>query len=261
MSWRRAGRHAACEAGGRVEPVTIDFQLEALLRLVLAGIAAGILGVEREAADEPAGTRTFAVVGIGSCLFTLAAVQAFDGQADATSRVAAQIVTGIGFLGAGTIIQVRDPVHGLTTAAGILGRRRGRGGVRLGALRARRRDDGAAAVFIAVVGREMPTPKRSVEAAEAHDDDAGRAPEARLGWPAIAATRQRSPREQDAIPSTSGSPTFAPSGAKPAMRAGTRPRRRRPSAPCPGDTRAAMRRGAPGAGPGCVASARGPPSA
>jgi putative Mg2+ transporter-C (MgtC) family protein len=97
----------------------IDAQLEALFRLVLAGLAAGILGAERESADKPAGTRTFAVVGIGACLFTLGAEQAFGGADDPVSRVVAQIVTGIGFLGAGTIIQVKERVEGLTTAAGI----------------------------------------------------------------------------------------------------------------------------------------------
>jgi putative Mg2+ transporter-C (MgtC) family protein len=59
------------------------------------------------------------VVGIGACLFTVASEKAFGGADDATSRVAAQIVTGIGFLGAGTIIQVKNRVEGLTTAAGI----------------------------------------------------------------------------------------------------------------------------------------------
>jgi putative Mg2+ transporter-C (MgtC) family protein len=97
----------------------IDMQLESLLRLVLAGVAAGLLGIEREVQDKPAGTRTFAVVGIGACLFTLGSEQAFGGENDPVSRVVAQIVTGIGFLGAGTIIQVKDRVEGLTTAAGI----------------------------------------------------------------------------------------------------------------------------------------------
>jgi putative Mg2+ transporter-C (MgtC) family protein len=96
----------------------IEVQLDALLRLVLAGVAAGVLGLEREVQDKPAGTRTFAVVGIGACLFTIGAEHAFK-EADPTSRVVAQVVTGIGFLGAGTIIQVKDRVEGLTTAAGI----------------------------------------------------------------------------------------------------------------------------------------------
>ena len=99
--------------------MAVETQLESLLRIVLAGIAAGILGLEREIQDKPAGTRTFAVVAMGSCLFTLVGEQAFDGHDDAVSRLVAQIVTGIGFLGAGTIIQVQDRVEGLTTAAGI----------------------------------------------------------------------------------------------------------------------------------------------
>jgi putative Mg2+ transporter-C (MgtC) family protein len=97
----------------------LETQLESLLRLVLAGLAAGLLGLERESQDKPAGTRTFAVVAIGACLFTLGSEQAFGGENDPVSRVVAQIVTGIGFLGAGTIIQVKDRVEGLTTAAGI----------------------------------------------------------------------------------------------------------------------------------------------
>lgn len=96
--------------------MTIDAQFEALLRVVLAGVAAGILGLEREAQDKPAGTRTFAVVGIGAAVFTLGAIQTFGDEA---SRVVGQVITGVGFLGAGTIIQVKDRVEGLTTAAGI----------------------------------------------------------------------------------------------------------------------------------------------
>jgi putative Mg2+ transporter-C (MgtC) family protein len=96
--------------------VSIDAQLEALLRIVFAGVAAGVIGLEREAHDKPAGVRTFAVVGIGGCVFTLALMQMFDGDA---SRAVGQIITGVGFLGAGTIMQVKDRVEGLTTAAGI----------------------------------------------------------------------------------------------------------------------------------------------
>ncbi len=98
--------------------MSVETQLEALLRIALAGLAASALGLERETVGKPAGTRTFAVVGIGACLFTVAAEQAF-GAGDPTARVVAQVVTGIGFLGAGTIIHIRDRVEGLTTAAGI----------------------------------------------------------------------------------------------------------------------------------------------
>jgi putative Mg2+ transporter-C (MgtC) family protein len=104
---------------GTVTAMSLDAQLDALLRLVLAALAGGILGLERETQDKPAGVRTFAVVAIGACLFTLVGELAFDGKDDPVSRLVAQIVTGIGFLGAGTIIQVKDRVEGLTTAAGI----------------------------------------------------------------------------------------------------------------------------------------------
>ncbi len=99
--------------------MTVEAQVEALLRLVLAGIAGAVIGLEREVEDKPAGVRTFATVALGSALFTIAPALAFPGQPDSAARVAAQIVTGIGFLGAGTIIQLRDRVEGLTTAAGI----------------------------------------------------------------------------------------------------------------------------------------------
>jgi putative Mg2+ transporter-C (MgtC) family protein len=104
---------------GNLPPMPLEVQFDALLRLVLAGIAGGILGLERETQDKPAGVRTFAVVAIGACVFTLVGELAFEGKDDAVSRLVAQIVTGIGFLGAGTIIQVKDRVEGLTTAAGI----------------------------------------------------------------------------------------------------------------------------------------------
>jgi putative Mg2+ transporter-C (MgtC) family protein len=142
--------------------MAIELQLQSLLNIVLAGIAGGILGLERELEDKPAGTRTFAVVAMGSCLFTLVGVQAFDGKDDAVSRLVAQIVTGIGFLGAGTIIQVKDKVEGLTTAAGIwsvaaVGMAFGFGLYVLGA--------GTTAILLiafAVIGRMMPA-KTSTE--------------------------------------------------------------------------------------------------
>jgi len=99
--------------------MTFEGQLEALLRIVLAGIAGAVIGLEREVEDKPAGVRTFATVAMGAALFTIAPAIAFPDAPDSAARVAAQIVTGIGFLGAGTIIQVQDRVQGLTTAAGI----------------------------------------------------------------------------------------------------------------------------------------------
>jgi len=82
-------------------------ELEGLVRLSLAGFVALLVGFDRETKNKPAGVRTHVLVAIGSALFTLVGIYAF-GPGDPGSRVAAQIVTGIGFLGAGTIIQVKS---------------------------------------------------------------------------------------------------------------------------------------------------------
>lgn len=91
------------------------------LRLTLAALLGGIIGAEREYNGHPAGLRTNILVSVGSCLFTILSIHAFPliGTAQDTGRVAAQIVSGIGFLGAGAVIQTRATVHGLTTAATI----------------------------------------------------------------------------------------------------------------------------------------------
>jgi putative Mg2+ transporter-C (MgtC) family protein len=93
---------------------------EALLRLALAAVAGAIIGLEREDRDKPAGVRTFSIVAMGAALFGLVGLMTF-GTTDAAARLAAQVVTGIGFLGAGTILHSRGHVVGLTTAAGIWG--------------------------------------------------------------------------------------------------------------------------------------------
>ncbi|HPZ22919.1 MAG TPA: MgtC/SapB family protein [Bacillota bacterium] len=87
------------------------------LRLVLAVVFGSIIGLERELHNHPAGFRTHVLVCIGSTLFTLVSVSSFGG-AD-PSRVAAQIVSGIGFLGAGTILREGATIRGLTTAASL----------------------------------------------------------------------------------------------------------------------------------------------
>jgi putative Mg2+ transporter-C (MgtC) family protein len=99
---------------------------EALLRLALAAALGGLIGLERELREREAGLRTHLLVGLGSALFTIAGAYGFNDfvvggggnvlGADPT-RVAAQIVTGIGFLGAGAIIRQGLSVRGLTTAA------------------------------------------------------------------------------------------------------------------------------------------------
>jgi putative Mg2+ transporter-C (MgtC) family protein len=92
--------------------------LELLGRLLLAAALGGAVGVERELADQPAGLRTHMLLTIGACLFTLVSAYGFGGSAD-PSRLAAQIVTGIGFLGGGAIVRYGLTVRGVTTAASI----------------------------------------------------------------------------------------------------------------------------------------------
>ena len=76
-----------------------------------------MVGFEREQAEKPAGLRTLSLVSLGACAFTLASIFGFESQDP--SRVAAQIVTGVGFLGAGTILRSGFNIQGLTSAAGI----------------------------------------------------------------------------------------------------------------------------------------------
>ena len=92
-----------------------------LLRLFVAAALGGAVGVERELRERQAGLRTHLVVSVGSALFTLVSAYGFDsfgGKVD-PSRIAAQIVSGIGFLGAGAIIRQGLSVRGLTTAASL----------------------------------------------------------------------------------------------------------------------------------------------
>lgn len=86
-------------------------------RLVMAALCSGLIGYEREAARKAAGLRTHTLVGVGAAVFSIASIIGFDGADE--SRIAAQIVTGIGFLGAGAIFREGAFVRGLTTAAGL----------------------------------------------------------------------------------------------------------------------------------------------
>jgi len=88
------------------------------VRLLVAALCGGILGLERELAGKPAGLRTNVLICIGAALLTQLSIDvpASFGFGD-PARIAAQIVSGIGFLGAGTILQSRHAVHGLTSAA------------------------------------------------------------------------------------------------------------------------------------------------
>ena len=93
---------------------------ELLGRLLLAAVLGGAIGAERELNDQAAGLRTHMLLTIGACLFTLVSAYGFGGGIGTDpSRLAAQVVTGIGFLGGGAIVRHGLTVKGLTTAASI----------------------------------------------------------------------------------------------------------------------------------------------
>jgi putative Mg2+ transporter-C (MgtC) family protein len=89
------------------------------LRLLLAAFLGAAVGLEREIHDHPAGMRTHLLVALGSGGFTVLSIVAFPAPGADPGRVAAQIVTGIGFLGAGAILKEGLSIHGLTTAASL----------------------------------------------------------------------------------------------------------------------------------------------
>jgi len=96
-----------------------------IVRLLLATLLGSVIGFEREYHAKEAGVRTHLLVALGSCLFMIISVYGFDFMLDRDhvsfdpSRIASQVVTGIGFIGAGTIILQKQVVRGLTTAAGL----------------------------------------------------------------------------------------------------------------------------------------------
>ncbi|PYP39631.1 MAG: hypothetical protein DMD48_05860 [Gemmatimonadetes bacterium] len=94
------------------------FKLELMLQLGLASLLGGAIGMERELGGKPAGLRTNILICIGSVLYTHLSI-AMVGAATDPTRVAGQIVTGVGFIGAGTILHARGAVVGLTSAATI----------------------------------------------------------------------------------------------------------------------------------------------
>lgn len=98
-------------------------ELVIVQRLLLSAVLAGCIGYERERHGRAAGLRTHILVGLGSCLIMLTGLhlkEAMQGTVDIDpTRMAAQVVSGIGFLGAGTILHDRASVRGLTTAAGL----------------------------------------------------------------------------------------------------------------------------------------------
>jgi putative Mg2+ transporter-C (MgtC) family protein len=93
--------------------------LELAQRLLLAALLGSLLGFERELRQKSAGLRTNILIAVGSALFTVMSIELADGRGADPTRVAAQIVTGIGFLGAGAIMRTDSGVQGLTTAATV----------------------------------------------------------------------------------------------------------------------------------------------
>lgn len=97
--------------------------VQILTRLVLSLVLSGLIGLERQVHRRSAGLRTHILVSLGSCLIMLTSMYVFDiykNQANVDpGRIAAGVITGIGFLGAGTIIREREGVRGLTTAASL----------------------------------------------------------------------------------------------------------------------------------------------
>jgi putative Mg2+ transporter-C (MgtC) family protein len=107
-------------------PTDLSLQLDLSLRLIVAAALGAAVGAERERHGHPAGMRTHLLVALGSALFTVMSAYGFgraDGGAGSPpidpTRIAAQVVTGIGFLGAGAIIKYGTSIRGLTTAASL----------------------------------------------------------------------------------------------------------------------------------------------
>ena len=93
--------------------------LEPFIRILIAAILGGLIGIEREIREHTAGFRTHILVSVGSAAFTLASSYGIQGTSFDPNRISAQVVTGIGFLGAGAIIRYGISVRGLTTAASL----------------------------------------------------------------------------------------------------------------------------------------------
>lgn len=97
--------------------------IEIIIRLLLSAIVGGLIGMEREVNNRPAGLRTHVLVTLGSALVMLVSIDGFYSLADRVpgdpARLASQVVSGIGFLGAGTIMRTGNNINGLTTAASL----------------------------------------------------------------------------------------------------------------------------------------------
>jgi len=99
----------------------MSLEIEIILRLFLATVLGASVGYQREKAHKPAGLRTHSLIAVGSALFTVVSIFGFSGNGVDMSRVAAGVVAGVGFIGAGLIFHSArdDLLKGLTTAASI----------------------------------------------------------------------------------------------------------------------------------------------
>jgi putative Mg2+ transporter-C (MgtC) family protein len=107
-----------------VPPLDITLQLDLSIRMLIAAVLGSAIGFEREIHDHPAGMRTHLLVALGSAIFTELSIFGFGASSGASgnvdpTRIAAQIVSGIGFLGAGAILKYGTSIRGLTTAASL----------------------------------------------------------------------------------------------------------------------------------------------
>jgi putative Mg2+ transporter-C (MgtC) family protein len=99
--------------------LSVDTEINLAIRLTVGLVLGAIIGFERELHRQPAGFRTHSLVSLGAALFTVVSAFGFSGPLVDPTRIAAQIVSGIGFIGAGTILQYRGHIRGLTTAASL----------------------------------------------------------------------------------------------------------------------------------------------
>jgi putative Mg2+ transporter-C (MgtC) family protein len=101
---------------------SLSTEIEMLIRIAFAALVGAIIGFERRHAARPAGIRTMSLVAMGAGAFTVVSIFGFadsEGQFRDPARLAAQVATGVGFIGAGTMIRSGGVVRGLTTASGI----------------------------------------------------------------------------------------------------------------------------------------------
>ena len=99
--------------------IELNHEVALAARLIVAAVLGAVIGLEREYHDHPAGMRTHLLVSVGAAAFTILSIEAFAAPGADPARIAAQIVTGLGFLGAGAILKDRGAIKGLTTAASL----------------------------------------------------------------------------------------------------------------------------------------------